>query len=257
MSFSKIYDFTLTAGGSQRILVQGDYVRVMSSTGAVEIVTDLIRIGPIVAGQGQKNTPFQWVTINDKSSAGNVGTILIADSDFVDQTILGAVSVNGTVNISGSVSTIDGEKARTLAGGMYAGAAAIGAVAAQYANCQLWNPVGSGKNLIVVQADAGSPTASNPVYLGTTIQCATLYAYPGGNKKIAGGVANVAQLRVENRVASDPYTFGILKNIFVGASMTSTWLMKGAIVVPPGCGFNCSQATANAQLNCNFEWFEE
>lgn len=241
----RIYDFTLTAGGSMPLLVQGDYMRIMSATGAVEVLTDNYRIGPIMAGQGQAKSPFTRLTITDRSGAANVGYVLVADSDFIDN------------RINGEVSVIDGEKSRTLAGGMFAAAPFCGAVAANYSNVQLWNPAGSGKNLIVGALDFATPVATSVQVFMTATQLVNASLNIPANKK-SGAAAPIALVRYEAKAAPDPFLLGVLRGDYTPANSPVNWVPKGAFVVMPGYGLTVtSVSTANMTLTANFEWFEE
>jgi hypothetical protein len=137
MKSARMYDFTIPANGSFQLNVEGEYVRIMSSTGTLELVTDSYRIGPIAAGQGQANAPFKRLTINDKSGSANKGVILVAASDFVDQRITGEVSV------------MDGGKSISIAGRAFMASIYITSDATTGPACYLQNPSTSGKNIIV------------------------------------------------------------------------------------------------------------
>ena len=87
------YDFTLTAGGSQRIPVFGKYVRVQTSTGAVNLRGDFGVLKNLLPGQGQAINSFSWVIVEDASGAANSGSIIVGEEGFVDnRMILGSSS---------------------------------------------------------------------------------------------------------------------------------------------------------------------
>lgn len=86
----QVYDFNLTAGGSQTILAGGAYLRILTATGAVDVIVEGKGTMPnLLAGQGLKDLPFQRVVLRDKSGAPNSGTILVASSEFVDNRLFG------------------------------------------------------------------------------------------------------------------------------------------------------------------------
>lgn len=163
----------------------------------------------------------------------------------------------GTRRTAGVVSIIDGEKARTLAGGMFAGCPVVAAVAAQFANVQLWNPAASGKNLVITQMEIGSAADSNPIAFISSVQLLNAYTYPAANK-LAGAALPSGLLRQESKGAVEvAFGLGILKNVDVQANNLYTWPIKGAIVCPPGFGVTVTQNIVNTPLRANFEWFEE
>lgn len=241
MKSARIYDFTLTAGGSFQLPVEGDYVRIMTSTGPIELVTESYRIGPVNAGQGQANTPFKRLTITDKSGAGNVGTILIASADFVDQ------------RISGEVSVIDGGKSRTISNSAYLAVASVGAVDAMFAVGQLANPAGSTKNVIVESVEFSSTIA---VFVGIAwgvTQMATLVGSAVSKK--TGGTVSGAKIYKDNIGA--PTSTNQLQSYQIPASIAQIRKFSEPIVVTPGYFLNIYAGTVNVDLNAAFEFYEE
>src|SRR5207253_5023923 len=94
-------------------LAIGSYFKVLSATGTFEVTGDAFgQLGALLPGQGLRleEGQFTRLTFRDTSGAPNLLYVLVAGDGFIDDRITGEVSV------------IDGEKARTLAGGMFAGA---------------------------------------------------------------------------------------------------------------------------------------
>lgn len=238
----KIYDFTLSAGGAMPLLVEGGYFKIYSCTGVLAVSIDGgSTIGPINTGQGMK-TEFKRLTIVDQSGAANVGKIIVASDEFVDG------------RISGEVSVIDGEKARTLAGQMMMASISQGAVAGQLPHCQLWNSSAT-KNLIVMQLSLMS-TSLIQFQLGfynaalTADNSATQLL----NKK-QGLAVGVGQARSMTSAAALFAVTG--QSVYALASQSQPWPIKGAIVVPASQGLTCFGNLANASMVMNCEWYEE
>lgn len=251
MKAFKVYPFVLAAGGSQVILADASYVRVLNSTGNVALsLDDIGPFGPIAAGQGfnlaanpQGQASFRRVLITDLSGSANAGNLIVADSSFVDQTLAGTVSV------------IDGEKARTLAGGMFSGGPSAGATAGQFSYAQLWNPAGTGKNLIVIQSAGSTPVATPISWVITNTAAATDQSAANLSNKKVGGASGVGQVRI----GSTPVlpTVGFLRTSYAAANVEIPWAIKGSIVIPPNSGIGVINNIANTQVAANFEWFEE
>ena len=243
---TQTYDFTLTAGGSQVILAEGDYFRIMSSTGPVEVLmSEGSRYGPIAAGQGQKGKRYTRLTVRDRSGSANLGFIMVAGEEFVDN------------RVNGEVSVIDGEKARTLAGGMFSGSPFSAASVGNFSLCQLWNPAGSGKNLIInalsVNALAGAiVNVYTNVAMSPTDQTVTRSA-----NKLSGAAIGVAQSRIDAVAAVPAFNNNLLQTLLAPANVTQGWGIRGGVVIRPGAGLVAINNGANAQLITNFEWFEE
>lgn len=93
----KVYDFTLTAGGSFRLPAAGGYFRIMTSTGAVDVTVEGVGTLPgLLAGQALKNVNFPALLLRDASGAPNSGTILVASSEFQDNRLNGTVDLSAT-----------------------------------------------------------------------------------------------------------------------------------------------------------------
>ena len=108
----RYYDFTLTAGGSQVLLVEAAYFRVQSATGAVDVSVEGFGTLPgLLVGQGIKDTPFKRLVIRDASGAANLGTILVASQEFVDNRTYGVTSITG-----GYINNIDEYISKSAAG---------------------------------------------------------------------------------------------------------------------------------------------
>ncbi len=89
MKTTTLYDFTLTAGGSQRIEADANFYKILTATGDVSITRNGgSTVKPMRAGRGERNVDFLTLTIKDLSGAPNSGTILVGDSDFIDDTIV-------------------------------------------------------------------------------------------------------------------------------------------------------------------------
>ena len=101
MKTTTLYDFTLVAGGSQVILADANMYKVLTATGDISVTRDGgATIKPLRAGRGERNVEFQRLMIKDLSGAPNSGTILVGDSDFIDDTIVlsSAINVRPEVN---------------------------------------------------------------------------------------------------------------------------------------------------------------
>lgn len=237
----RIYDFTLTAGGSMQLLVQGDYMRIMSSTGAVEVLTDHYRIGPIMAGQGQAKSPFTRLTIIDRSGAGNVGNVLVADSDFIDN------------RINGEVSVIDGGRSRTVSDNAFFGNVQVSGVSLQFAVGQIYNPTGSGKRVIIESLSVASSVAMAVDGLFLSAPVGTLSG--SAPSKLSGGTASVAQLWRANQ-GSNPPGVGSFE-FFISASLTFYIPFKEPLVLLPGYALAFVGQGTGGNLVVNSEFYEE
>lgn len=245
MKSARIYDFTIPANGSFTLLAEGDYLRIMSSTDTVEIVTDNYRIGPIKSGQGQSDAPFKRITINDKSGNANIGTLLVAGSGFVDQ------------RISGEVTVIDGSKLRTLANLAFTGYGSVPAAGAGViSHIQLWNPTAN-KNLIVETISMGS-AVSNAFYLrGASVAFGTLIG--NAPSKMIAGAASLSEIRntANAVIQGSAIAMHIVTTSASQLGQSQIYSPKEPIVIGPGKGLIIQSGLANADIFAVFEFYED
>lgn len=240
---AKIYEFTLAANGSFEILAEGSFYKLLSAADQVAVSRNGgSELAPLRVGQGEENTEFTRITVRDMSGSANYGSIVIADNGFIDD------------RISGEVSVIDGEKSRSLAGTLFSAIPSTVAVAGQYPYAQLWNPAGSGKNLIVQQILLSTSSAA-PITLtfGTVARSLNMTATHAKNKK-AGAAIGLAQVRSEN---SASYITSQFWAGYCVANQIIQWKPSGPLIVPPGYGLDAVTNLVNSTILAAFEWYEE
>ena len=256
-----IFTLALGANESREAAVTGEYFELRNALEAVTLIELLDRTGAVIA---RLDNPEQ----SDFVNPGRYDTVRITNGP-VAQTVKhfygtgdagsrrtsGLVQVDGTVNVTGDVSMIEGEKNRALAGGMFTGTASQAAVGAQYAYAQLWNPVGSGKNLIVSNIRYGS-TAVTAIAMGfhngalLTNNTPTLAL-----NKFADVAMGVGQVRAQ---ASAGALLSVTMRVdYCSANVMNDWGVKGALIVPPGRGLMGWASTLGTNCLVNFEWLEE
>lgn len=96
MKPTNTYEFTLIGNGSYRLLVAGDYFKILSASGAVDVEADWGRLTNLTAGQGLESSPFQYLYFRDRTGGANAIKVVIGDEKFIDGQS-GAVSVSSNV----------------------------------------------------------------------------------------------------------------------------------------------------------------
>lgn len=92
----QIYNFSMPANGSFQLLAEGSYFRILTALGNVNVIGDSFgKLGPINRGQGLEEMPYKRLIIEDVSGSINSGTILVSESNFIDQTLYGSISLQG------------------------------------------------------------------------------------------------------------------------------------------------------------------
>jgi hypothetical protein len=172
-----LYDFTLTANGSQEILADANFYKVLTSTGDISITRNGgSTIKPLRAGRGERNVEFLRLLVRDLSGAPNSGTILVGDSDFIDDTIV----LSSAINVRPEAHSGDFKSMASLASNVSetiftpalntGGAILLTAEMSSYDAASFPNPV------IVAKSSAPTTPLDGVIYLASK-----LTAYPGAN----------------------------------------------------------------------------
>lgn len=161
----------------------------------------------------------------------------------------------GTRRTAGVVQVVDGGKARTLANAAFSGYVSQGPVAAQFAQVQLWNPVGSGKRVMVEQCTSGSAAATVLYYGINAAPLATLVI--NAPSKLSGGAASSAQMRQETNAAPAFATASALIAKLNPAGNETQWEPREPVVLLPGYGLVARCGLVNQDLFSSFEFYEE
>jgi hypothetical protein len=246
------FDFALTASNTSRQQINTFASFVRYTTGSAGGLDSQIEIwstdgsGKIKLYPGQKFTFEQqyanWVIRNVKGQAPITGELIFGDGSFEDS------------NISGSVNVIDNSKSRTLSGLSFSVSNGISALATKYATGQLWNPAGSGKN-IMVEGFTASSTGNIIVSAGWNT--AVLANFVRNNKsKKSGGADGVGQVYYESLAGSPT---GLTANFSANIQANSQLIInfKEPVVITPGFGFCVQSSTVSGDLAVNIESYEE
>lgn len=93
---SGIYDVTLTSSGAANLAVLGNYVKVYSATGALQLKLDGGEAFQLMEGQGVRladGKTFRDVQVVNKSGAAQVAYIFIGEAKIEDSRITGTVGI--------------------------------------------------------------------------------------------------------------------------------------------------------------------
>lgn len=243
---TKIYQLTIGAGSAMPLLVQGSFFKILSSTGAVDVIGDTFgSIEYLMPGQGLRGQDFNRMTIIDRSGGSNMVRLLIGDDQFIDD------------RISGEVVVIDGNKGRSIAGKAFTTTSLFGAASAGNVNqTALYNPVGSGVRLVVNNIVAG-------VSQGGQLSISTGQGVPLGvssaprKKDVSASAVNSVAVKYD-AMATDAALGGtivIALSLATGQSMALP--IQEPFIVREG-GFMAVKTTASSQdLIASVQFYEE
>lgn len=92
MKPTSFYDFEIQANGVYRLQVAGDYFKLMTAAGPVDVQAEWGELRGLQAGQGLEATPFGYLVFRDTSGAANPVRVFVGDEKFID-------GLGGTVNV--------------------------------------------------------------------------------------------------------------------------------------------------------------
>lgn len=250
------YDINTSPSGRARVLASGRYFLYYEGSAGGADSAMLIRTGNsgtgVILRPGQayripadQRTPDEWNMSPLVAGAQVVGRVVIGDGRIDDG------------RVSGSVEVINGELSRVKAGVSFFGSAYSINVAAQFSMAQLWNPSGSGRNLVLaritLQESATVAATAHQIRIHNAALL-NLSAVQPANKR-AGGGASVAQTRQEQAAG----VVGSLLGQFPVKSQADAypWTPTEPIVLPPGFGVVVVPTAVNQDCFPNFEFFED
>lgn len=181
MKPTDIYTFTIGAGQAFNLKVAGEYFKILSATGAVDVRAEWGKLSGLIAGQGLENTPFSRLEIMNVSGASNTLRVLIGDRNFID-------------GLSGSVSI--GQAAPVRVGALTSNAKTVTSTSAQLAAAM------AGRSFLLVQNNH----ASGSIFLNfgaaaTLTGC--IKVIPGGVFELGAGLVTTQDVHAIGDIASN------------------------------------------------------
>lgn len=242
----------MVAGTPKGFNVTGNYFRFKSRTGVLadQLSVQFFRDGRLLEIDRDDVDSGDWARVPEPGF--NRVEITSAEAGTVEFEV--ARGDVGSDRVSGVVEVVEGGLARTLAGIAFSCRIQQVAVAAEYSYVQLWNPVASGKNLIVnkIAVSAGAAAALLDVR-GFDASFADLASNPQ-SKKINAALS-VAECRRDTDAS--PNTGDALYAVYVPANTSALIPLVEPFVVPPGNGLGCMNFVANNELVMSLDHWEQ
>ncbi|TFE36541.1 hypothetical protein E2553_43215 [Paraburkholderia dipogonis] len=245
------YDINLPAGGTQTIEASAQICDFLSSGSAF----DQIEVRPnftqgaatLKLGQGFDfgSIVERWLIVN-KGATAIAGQVMLSTAGFRN------------FRISGDVNVLDNGMSRTLTNQTFLAQGFRAADTSNRCHVQLWNPVGSGKVLIVESINAVSTSGqwlTNVGFANAILPTPTDITASSIGSKLAGGVLGVA--KVYNCMSAGGQVGVALAALAGQAALPSSQNFKEPVVVPPGWGLIQSCVQINTALQAGFEWYEQ
>lgn len=242
------FPINLAVNAMQPVSQVGNYVYYSAGSAggadpSIKVKTDGGDEYTLLPGQGFRldGRSFNLLMISNAGNAATIiGKVLIADGGFFDN------------RTTGSVEVIDGGKNRTLAGGAFIASGYKSGLAGNGVAALLWNPVGSGKRLVMSAFGVNSATSTA---MNVSAATASYGAKQGnGNSKMLGGAQSVGELWAGNGAAP---AGTVLMSISAVAAQVFEKKFAEPLVIRPGNGFAIFSGGSGADLGCYFEYFEE
>jgi len=235
---------TFGANETKQFLINGAYFELLQAAYPIDVV--------LTDKQGAQRSNINQAEASYFNAPGAFEVVQITSANAQDVRFFVGDGSAGTRRVAGEVSVIDGGKAQTLANRACIIDAGQLAVSGQYTHVQLWNPVGSGKRVIVKSIT--SRTLVNGTlalaFYGTAL--ATLLTTK--TSKLSGGAAPVAEPRVTTNATT------LFANKFAMSMVANNPFdheFAEPIIVTPGYGLSAYHTTVNADLGVMFDCIEE
>ncbi|CAN7409245.1 hypothetical protein [Acidovorax sp. LjRoot194] len=179
---TQFYDITVPANGAYRLLVAGDYFKLMTATGAVNVQADWGELRGLIGGQGLEESNFSYLNFTDVSGASNPIRVFIGDKKFIDG--LGGTINVGTNNVPLSAAFANLQKTVTSTSAQLLAANAN----RKYLLIQNKDTAGN----LYIGFGAGAVTAANGIRV-----------IPGGSYELPGGICTTQEIRAIGDIASN------------------------------------------------------
>lgn len=249
-----IDDYTIAAGGYLELGKPADFFQIMEATGPVDItfLHSESAVGKAKGvGQGFRLGPLSNRFYGVKIYSPTAQTLKLCFSSGKSP-----VDLSQVVSVTGTVSVVNGELSKVLAGQAFSGVSDIAGAAGVYSHVQLWNPAASGKNLVISRMNSFSGTGATPIRIGkSSAALATLVG--SGLNKMLSGAASSAELRSNNNAAVLFAAADRIQNVGVAAMYQTVDIPLGEpVIVVPGSGVTVVSMTVNTAMNASFQWSE-
>lgn len=162
-----------------------------------------------------------------------------------------------SAKLFGVVQTVDAGRARSVSGQSFMGSPYMSPAASNYGFVQLFNKVGSGRNVIVnglwciASNPVGFQVCSNASAIGSVLLAAS-------SKLIGSPDSQAVELR--GAVNTSNAAFGVGPVFMWGGSTPASFTpvrLAEPIILPPGRGLVVKNTSVNQDLGVTFDWFEE
>lgn len=249
----QVFDINLAPGAVRLVDQLADYIYFLNGSAGGADTTIVIR--PETGGDAVYLRPGQaykfnlgeaaarWSISNLKGEGAIVGQLLFSVGTFTDN------------RVSGSVEVIDGGRSRTNAGQAFTAHLYTQAVAACISAVQLYNPPGSGKNILINQIQGvigGGYSLQMKLHNASIDGSGTAGSGTVGSKK-SGGPASIAlPVCLANSSGLSP----IASPPFAMAN-AQTLRLSEPYLLSPGWGLVCASPVVNNACGAELEFFEE
>ena len=120
MLSSATYQFDIPANGSFRLLATGQFFRIISALGTVNVNTANANLKGLNTGDGQEKTPFDFILFTDTTGATNTVKVVVADQAFLNSpqnnTAITANKTTISASFTNTQKTVTNASAQLLAG---------------------------------------------------------------------------------------------------------------------------------------------
>lgn len=243
------FQYTISAGDRITITHPGSWVTVTKGDYPFQISTDKGSSAQLERGLGVELEPFSQLYIHNTADYAQTIQLYIGDAYVRDSRL--------SVPSDTVVGVVDGSTVRSFEGKAFVGRGYKGAVAAQYAHVQLWNPATSEKEIYVKTIRANASTVPVDVqFRVATSGLADFFSNPP-SKNFSLSADSEREVRTEsNSTLGAGAGVPIMYMRLVTAAVYETFQFSEPVCITPGTGLVCCLSTVNVGHNVIFEYYE-
>lgn len=248
-----IFTLELEANEAREFAKSGEYFEIRNASKDIELIELLDRSGGMVSrlknpDQSDYVKPGRFETIR-VTNGGKAQTcrFFVGSGDAGTRRVSGLVAV--TSDRTTPIQIVDLRNQRSSLGEAFAAYILSVPPGGQFAAGQLWNPEGSGKNLVISQISV----ASGDYTMQLEIQNAKI---PGGTLVPVKSKLTNGPLSIAEGYFAHPFSNPVIAPN-IGILSMSTFRLTEPFVINPGYGFTFSMPVAGYSSSCMFEFYEE
>ena len=241
----EIITSSMAAGETKTFLIAGEYIEVVEAQYPVDLLMMDRSGGQLSAMRASEasffSRPGRFETVQVYSASAQTIRIFVGSGDA------------GTRRVSGLVQVIDGSKARSVSGVSFWASSSGGSAAGEVAQMSIYNPVGTGRRLVVNSVMAQLSVSGTVDLIGGS-------GVPLGDpllitsKAVGMGMFSIARKHDYSGLTPSGNRFGVIP---MSSTSPVHLNLSEPMVINPGYFFALRAGVSGSVITCVAQFFEE